>query len=243
MADNFTTVDAVIIATCLKIGGQNPLTKYAQLYAHARSWFTTNYNPESGQTLKTVLLDVGPDRVAELPGDYLDWIVVGRQSVDKIRLLAHNPKLSPLAAVDAPATAIPFDSCPESWWPSYQFAGWAGGSLLGYGWGEYREEFTVDAAAGILRLSSAVVPDQPLYFQYVSSDVTPGKPTPLHPAHALSLEYWMMWQLHLRKNELAPAGNYERLYYGARKKANAQLSPFSLSSLEAIVRASYNQVR
>lgn len=243
MADNYTTVDAVIIATCLKMGGENPLRKYAQLYAHARSWFTADYNAESGQTLKTVLLDVGPDRVAELPGDYLDWVLVGRQAGDQIRLLAHNPQRSPLAPVAVPTAVASFDASPESWWPCYSFAGWPGGTLFGYGWGEYREDFSVDAPGGTLRLSSAVTPDQPLYFQYISSDLQPGKPTPLHPAYALALEYWMLWQLHLRKNELAPAGNYERLYLGARKKARAQLSPFSLASLEAILRASYNQVR
>lgn len=241
MSKAYTTVDAVIIATCLKLGDKN-LSKYAVLNAHATSWFMADYNPESGQTVKTILLDVGPDRVAELPEDYLDFVMVGRQVGDRIRNLAHNPKLSPLPPVEPFLDRAPLDALVGHDWPSYEYAGWNAGSLYGYGWGEYREEFTVDARERTLRVSSLIGTDEPLFFQYISADLNPHKATPLHPAYALALEYWMLWQMHLRKNENGPAANYERLYKAARNKARAQLSPFSYESLQAIISASYNTI-
>ena len=241
MPNAYTTVDAVLIATCLKLGDKN-LSKYAVLNAHAASWFMADYNPESGQTVKTILLDVGPDRVAELPNDYLDFVMVGRQVGDKVRNLAHNPKLSPLPPVEPWLDRTPLSAAVLPDWPCYTYAGWDGGALYGYGWGEYREEFTIDAREGTLRLSSVIGPDEPLFFQYISADLTPHKATPLHPAYALALEYWVLWQMHLRKNENAPAANYERLYCKARDKARSQLSPFSYDSLNAILRASYNTI-
>lgn len=242
MNDNYTTVDAVIIDTCHKIGDMG-LRKYAQLFAHALSWFTADYNPESGQTLKTVLLDVSPDRTANLPDDYLDFVVVGRQYGDKIRTLAHNPKLSPLPPVEPFLDRTPLDVYPDALWPCYEYAGWGGGSLYGYGWGEYQEEFTFDAQDRTLRLSSMMTTDEPLYFQYRSSDLNPGKPTPLHPAYALTLEHWMMWHYHLYKGETGPAQMHERYYYTFRRKAKAQLLPFSLKDFQNIVRSCYGQIR
>jgi hypothetical protein len=241
MSKAYTTVDAVLIATCLKLGDKN-LSKYAVLNAHATSWFMADYNPESGQTVRTILLDVGPDRVAELPEDYLDFVMVGRQSGDRVRNLAHNPRLSPLPPVEPFLDRTPLDALVGFDWPCYEYAGWNGDSLYGYGWGEYREEFTIDATNRTLRLSSLIGPDEPLFFQYISADLSPHKATPLHPAYALCLEYWVLWQMHLRKNENGPAGNYERLYKAARSKARAQLSPFDYPALQAIISASYNTI-
>ena len=242
MVNAYTTVDAVLIATCLKIGDKN-LSKYAVLNAHATSWFMADYNPESGQTVRTILLDVGPDRVAELPEDYLDFVMIGRQVGALVRNLAHNPRLSPLPPVEPWLDRVPFDALAGQDWPCYQYAGWDGAALCGYGWGEYREEFTIDEQQRVLRLSSVVGTDQPLFFQYISADLTPHKATPLHPAYALALEYWCLWQWHLRKNESGVAANYERLYGKARDKARSQLSPFCYATLQAIISSSYNTVR
>ena len=242
MTNSYTTVDSVLIATCHKMGDMG-LRKYAQLYAHALSWFTADYNAESGQTLKTVLLDVGPDRMAQLPDDYLDYVVVGRRSGDYIRNLSHNPKLSPLPPVEPWLDPIPLGLAVGLDWPCYEYAGWEGGSLYGYGWGEYREEFTIDAQERMLRLSSLIGTDEPLYFQYVSNDLNPGKPTPLHPAYALALEHWLMWHLHLYKNETGPAQLHKQEYYAARLKALRATTPFSYADLNAIIRQSYGRVR
>ena len=242
MADNYTTVDAVIIDTCHKIGDME-LRKYGQLHAHSLSWFTTDYNAESGQTLKTVLLDVGPDRVANLPDDYLDYVVVGRQVGQYIRTLAHNPKLSPLPVLADDVARFSVCMIPQAWWPTYNYVGYDGGSVCGYGWGEYREEFTIDARERTLRLSSLLGTDEPLYFQYVSSDLNPGKAMPLHPAYGLCLSYWMLWQWYLMKNEQGPARSFETLYYRFRTKARLQLSPFSMAELQRIIHSAFGQIR
>ena len=242
MPNAYTTVDAVLIATCHKIG-DTALRKYAVLNAHALSWFMADYNPESGQTLKTVLLDVGPDRVAYLPDDYLNFVVIGREMGGRIRTLANNPVLSPLPPAEPWLDAAGLDVVPGADWPRYDYAGWDGAALHGYGWGEFREEFAIDLTERTLRLSSLLGPNEPLYLQYVSADLSPHKATPLHPSYALTLEYWLLWQMHLRKNELGPATNYERLYAGARRKARAQGSPFSAADLQAIIDSCYNQVR
>lgn len=242
MANAYTTVDAVIIATCHKLGDM-ALRKYAQLNEHAKSWFLADYNPESGQTLKTTLLDVGPDRAVQLPDDYLDFVVVGRQYGERLRTLVHNPKLSPLPPVEPWNDRHPLGCEVDAAWPLYEYAGYDGTRLCGYGWGEWREEFAIDPAERTLRVSSLIAPDEPLVLQYVSADLCPHKATPLHPYYALTLEYWLLWQMHLRKNEMGPANNYERLYHLARKKARAQLSPFSYADLQAIINQSYNTIR
>lgn len=242
MSNAYTTVDAVIIDTCHKLGDM-ALRKYATLNAHATSWFMFHYNAESGQTLKTVLLDVGPDRVCNLPDDYLDFVVVGRQFGDRIRNLAHNPRLSPLPPVEPFLDRIPLSEFVDTSWPNYTYAGFDGGALQGYGWGEYREEFTIDPIERTLRLSTIIEVDKPLFFQYVSADLCPHKATPLHPYYALALQYWVLWQMHLLKNEAGPAANYEKLYYQYFRRAQAKLSPFSYAALEDILRASYNLIR
>ena len=246
MPNAYTTVDAVLIATCLKLG-DNALRKYAQLNAHATSWFHAEYSPESGQTLKTVLLDVGPDRVAELPDDFLDFVVVGRQVGDRIRNLAHNPQLSPLPVFDAGVARPSLSMQPvltgEFPWPSYEYAGWDGGELCGYGWGEYREEFTIDTRERTLRLSSLLGADEPLFLQYVSADLSPHKATPLHPAYGQALYYYVLAEHHHVKENFTAARENEKKYNAALRKAKRQLSPFSLASLKAIVAASYNTIR
>jgi hypothetical protein len=244
MPQSYTTVDAVITQACHKLGDTG-MRKYGQLLAHALTWFQADYNAESGQTIRTVRLDVGPDRTANLPDDYLDFVVVGRPYGDRIRTLAHNPKLSPLPATEPWLDRCALDAVPQDWWPCYEYAGWEGGTLCGYGWGEYREEFTIDLHERTLRLSSLLGTEEPLFFQYISNDLNPGKPTPLHPAYALSLEYWLLWQMALRPpaQNLSNAREYERLYYKAKARAKAQLDPFSYADLNAIIRQSYNQIR
>ena len=244
MPNAYTTVDAVLIATCHKIGDMG-LRKYAVFNAHASSWFTSDYNPESGQTLKTILLDVGPDRVCELPADYLDFVVVGRRYGERIRTLAHNPKLSPLPPVEPFLDREPLGSAVGLDWPAYDYAGWDGDSLRGYGWGEWREEFTIDPQERTLRLSSLLGSDEPLYLQYVSADLCPHKATPLHPFYALCLEYWCLWQYYSRppQRDAALAREMKEEYYKFRRKAQAQLSPFSYADLQAIIRQSYNLIR
>ena len=238
MPNAYTTVNKVIEATCHGIG-DNALRKYALLSKFADSWLMADYNPESGQTLKTALIDVGPDRVAELPADYLDYVVVGRRYGQYLRTLAHNPKLSPLPPVEPFLDREPLGQAVGLDWPCYDY----GTGHLGYGWGEYREEFTIDPVERTLRVSSLIASDEPLVLQYVSADVCATAATPLHPYYALCLEYWMLWQMHLRKNEGNPAANYERLYHAARRKAKAQLEPFSRADLLAIIRQCYNTIR
>ena len=238
MPNAYTTVDAVLIATCHKLGDM-ALRKYAQLNAHATSWFISDYNPTSGQTLKTALIDVGPDRVAQLPDDYIEYVVVGRRYGQYLRTLSHNPKLSPLPPVEPFLDRNPLGLAVGLDWPCYDY----GSGYLGYGWGEYREEFTIDPVERTLRVSSLIASDEPLVLQYVSADICPNTATPLHPFYALTLEYWLLWQMHLRKNELGPASNYKAEYYAARRKAKAQLDPFSRADLRAIILQNYNTIR
>ncbi|GAC1368611.1 MAG: hypothetical protein NVS3B25_21290 [Hymenobacter sp.] len=243
MPDVYTTVDKVLLDTCHGLGDTS-LRKYALLLKHAERWLATEYTPSSGQALKTVLLDVGPDRVAELPADYLDFVVVGRQQGERIRTLAHNPKLSPLPPAPDPVPALGSPVALD--WPAYVYTGYTGGSLTGYGWGEFREEFTVDVVERTLRLSSLLGPaavDGPLFLQYVGGLLCPGTATPLHPYYADALELWVLWHLNLRKGDATAAANYERLYYVALRKARRQLQPFSAADLRAIIRQSYNQIR
>ncbi|UYZ60101.1 hypothetical protein [Hymenobacter latericus] len=238
----FSTIDKVVKQTCQQLGDALN-RKYFDLLPYAYAWLG-EHRASSSRELKTVRLFVGPDRVAMLPDDYVDWVTVGREYAGPkgealVRNLAFNPRLSLLDPVEPFLDRVPLDECPDTAWPVYHYVG-GESPVCGYGWGEYREEFTIDAQERTLRLSSLLNPDEPLYFQYVSNGLNPSAATPIHEYCHENLRWYLLWQLWLMKgdNRYQEA---EKNYWRTHRKMNGRLKPYTQAMFEAQMREAFSQ--
>lgn len=254
--DKFSTLDSIVRQLILE--QQLPDERRYHVYlAYGYSFLNGEYpaGASGGHALKTVLLDVGPDRIAELPPDYVQLVSLGRVVGDKVRNLAYNDKiLDPRLLAAVPGTPGYGNQAqpPAQGWPVITY--WGGSLLgltgwdgLGYGWGEWGEEFAIDAQEGTIRLSSALGGPEagPLVLQYQSNDLCPGKPTPIHPYWQMALKEWMLWNWYDKaKENPSMAARHEAAYNKQRKKA---IKRTDLSDLYAdaptLICQNYNSLR
>lgn len=239
---SYATLDSVIHQTLNLLEEPNPQRHYGRLLGLANKWF--NETNAAGARPKTILLDVGPDRVAALPPDYVDFLSLGLEVRGKVRNLAYNPALNLFDAepfVDPPSLDLDVDTA----WPRWEYPGWLhnGAPVYGYGYGEYQQDFTVDTQERVLRLGSVFQPEQPLIFCYQSNARTPGQATPIHENEQNQLDYYLRWQFYLGKKEVGLAREFERLYYNARKQLRIQNTArqFGYTELRALLASVYTQ--
>jgi len=234
--DKYSTLDSVVRQLMLE-QGETTERRYPVFLAYAYAFLNGEYpaQEEGGKTLKTVLIEVGYDREARLPSDYVELVSVGRIVGNKVRTLSYNAALVPEGIMQSAAKAGYGDLgvAPQKTWPAITYWGWetlglTGWDGCGYGWGEYDNEFVIDKVRGTILLSSALGgPDSgPLLLQYQSNDLAPGKPTPIHPYWQMALKEWMLWQWYEKaKEDLRLAGKHEANYYKQRGKAIKRTDP------------------
>ena len=239
--EKFSTADKIVKATLGKLGLADK--RYYLQFLQFLYSFLDEYTVEDAGQIKTVQLAVQANRTADLPDDYVDWVRVGQQVGSYILNLAFNRDLSlmPDADVTFPTGATP-DASPYAVQQAnlslYPFMGWSGGALAGYGAGGYRREFVVDKADRQIRLNSQLNA-YPLYLEYIGSDTRNGPETMVDPRAKMAAEYYILWQYSLRKKELGPAQNYERLYYRERENIVRRSDEFTFDALYAILDDNY----
>jgi hypothetical protein len=239
---SYATLDSVIHQTQNLLDDPNPQRHYGKLLGFAHKWFSeTN---AAGARPKTILLDVGPDRVAALPPDFVDFLCLGRQVGNKVRNLAYNANLSLYDTepfVEPPSLDLDVNEA----WPSWQYAGWEvdGKPVVGYGYGEYSEDFTIDTTERVVRLGSIFHPGEPLILCYQATMHTPGQATPIHENEQNQLDYYLRWQFYLAKGNLSMSREFERLYSNARKQLKIQdgIRKFGFAELKQVLAGRYTQ--
>lgn len=252
--DKYSTLDTIVRQLLLEMNEPTE-RRYPLLLAYGYSFLNGEYpvGAGGGNPLKTTLLEVGFDRSADLPSDYIEFVSVGRVAGQHVRALAYNARLAPAGLLQTPPAAGygSLLAAPAASWPSYTCLGWETLGLTGwdgccYGWGEWAEEFAIDREQGTLRLSSALAGSEggPLLLHYHSSDQTPGAPTPIHPYWQQALKYWMLWQWYYKaKENFSAAREAKAEYYAERKKALRRTDTTTFDDLVTIINQNYNSVR
>lgn len=242
-----STLRDLVDQVCNKIDPERPERYFTRLFGHAKSGLQELGfgGGAGGQSLKTILLDLGPDRIATLPEDYVEWVAVGQEYADKagtmrVRNLAYGPSVSLTAPIepflDPTPLSTPIDPLN---WPCYTYWGWAGGELCGYGHGEYRQEFRIDRQENVLRASSLVDATLPLVFQYLSSDATPRTDTPIHPYLHRPLECWINWQWWQYRKDWNAAAIWEKQYKGAVAGMRKRFDPTTREGISEALRTAF----
>lgn len=254
--DKYSTLDTVCRQLSHDMGREDERL-YNLFLGYGYNFFNGGEYPAGAgggtTTLKTVLLQVNADRMADLPDDYVEFVSVGRVIGNHVRNLSYNAALVPDGLTTPPEPGVigygdlshPVTFAPAYayWnWESLGLTGWDG---YGYGWGEFRDEFAIDRAEGTIRVSSQIEPfGQPLVFQYQSNDNAPGKPTPVHPYWHQALKAWMLWHWYSKAKENFQSANYHKAeYLRERKAAIRRTDPTSYADVTALIYQNYNRIR
>lgn len=252
--DKHSTLDSVVRQLQLEMGWTDD-RRYYLLLTYAYAFLNGEYpaNAAGGNTLKTEWIDIGPDRVATLPDDYVQLVSLGRVCGNKVRNLAYNANIVPAEllteAQQQGAGYGDFSCAVQQDWPSYGYYGYdllgiTGWDGNGYGWGEWGGEFSLDPVTRTISLSSLIGgrEDGPLLIQYQSNDVCPGKPTPIHPYWQQTLKAWMLTQYYrLAKENLQMAREHEAIYRKQRMLSLKRTQPDDLyASWRKIAAENYN---
>lgn len=243
-----STLRALVDQAALKIDAERPERYFARLWPFAVSGLQElTLAGAGGHSVKTILLDLGPDRIATLPDDFVDWAAVGQEYADaagtmRVRQLAYGPTLSTTAPVepflDPAPLSTPVDTAA---WPCYDYWGYAGGALCGYGWGEYRQEFTIDPKERVLRASSLIDAALPLVFQYIAADERLTTETPVHPYLHRPLECWVLSEWWSHKQNWTAAAKWEKAYHGAKAAMKARFDPTTMAGITAALHEAFRQ--
>lgn len=237
MAQQYSTLDTTIRRALGGEGDENK-DRYVRAFIHARRWFEGEYvSLDKAYGSKSVRLEVGADRVVQLPDDYVEWNMVGIRHGETVHNLLHNPRLVAVP-VDEPATAAhDGTSVPlPDYGYCYHGLGADGVDVWGYGRPTMREgEFTIDRAARLLRVSSVISPGQELVMSYVSDAAPCGEQTLIHPFAEPWLEFYILHFLHKSKNPML-AADYKRDAERARTDYLVKRTPWQMDDLYAAMR-------
>jgi hypothetical protein len=252
--EKYSSLDSIIRQLLLE-QGETTERRYPTFLAYGYAFLNGEYPAQQpgGKALKTTLFEVGVDGTAEIPIDFVSLVSLGRVVGNRVRNLAYNDRLAPpgTSGTDAAGYAD-LGYTPQPAWPSISYWGWQSLGLTGwdgwgYGWGEFEEEFAIDATAGILRVSSALAGQNAglLLLQYQSNDLAPGKPTPIHPFWQQALKSWLLWNWYLKaKENVSLAREHEKLYKSERKKAISRTDPTNVyDEIIKQVSVNYNTLR
>lgn len=255
--DKYSTLDTIIRQLLLE-QGETTERRYPAMLSYGYAFLNGEYpvGAGGGTVLKTTLVDVGADRVADLPEDYMEFVSLGRIYGDKVRNLAYNASLVPEGLSQPPAAGVigygNVGFAPAAGWPVFSYWGWeelglSGWDGRGFGWGEWGDEFAIDREERTIRLSSALGGYEagPLLLQYHSNNLSPGKPTPIHPYWQQALKEWMLWQWYSKaKENFQAAGLHKAEYYAQRAKAMRRTDPVNIyDEIVKQLAANYNSLR
>ena len=140
--DKYSTLDSVVRQLMLE-QGENTERRYPVFLAYAYAFLNGEYPAQDGggKTLKTVLIEMGYDREARLPNDYVELVSLGRIVGNKVRTLSYNAALVPEGIMHSAAKTGYGDMsiAPQATWPAITYWGWetlglTGWDGRGYGW-------------------------------------------------------------------------------------------------------------
>jgi len=217
----FNTVKQVVDGYVDKYPGQFQESDKWVLKRHALSWFN-QADRLLAPARATVEIMLQSDRSADLPDDFVDWLVVGKRVGNQVVNLCFNERVNRLPPLTPTAPPTSTALLPQVLYHGYLY-----GELYGYGGGEYpANEFVVDTGAGKLYTNSEVEPG-PLYLQYIFNKDLLNEATPIAVEYMMVLEYWLEWQFFRRAPD---AQRLRAQYYQELKQVDLGANAGNLAS-------------
>jgi hypothetical protein len=245
--NKYFSVDKIVKSLLVKLE-ETGLNKYAKFVELAFDFLDELTFDTKAQEVRTISLEMQPDRTICLPRDYMDYIKIGIQIGDKIKVLSQNNKMSllpptkdtPKLAIDAldVSVRIPFNNYINEY-------GEHQGGIYGYGNGGYYGDFVVDEQKRIIRFSSDM-PVMPIYIEYISNCSCSCEEDYVHPYAKKAMEYYILWQHyhHKGKNYVGEAQRNRDEYYNELRKTRARLKGISIQDIVNIMeRNTTNSIR
>lgn len=237
-----------IVRGALIDAGETTLHKYSKFLHWAIESFK-DYIFDSAQEVKTVQLPMNNLKQIVIPSDYVDWVKIGIQCGDRIKVLNVNDDIARIHAIDDCGCAVPFKEGSDFneirtdalalggyYFFNYNQYGEFLGGIYGYGGGHHEHGFTVikEASPPVIQLD-ARINNTMVYMEYISNGFSPCKETLVNPYFAKAIKRYIHWMRWLYAEKAGLAGEAERLYYAELGNARyRQMAP----TIDDILRAS-----
>lgn len=187
----YDTIDN-IVKEFLFESGETTLHKYARYLSYALSE-ARDWHFDSAQEVKTLALPIDNIWQVDLPRDYVDWVKVGIQCGDKVKVLHLNEHMAMMNQT-GDCGVIPFDKCDcdVNSFPdnintvgSLPFYGYSNnnetGVMYGYGSGYLTKNyFQIYKDKQKIQISSDISSPY-LYLEYISTGFSPCGATLVNP--------------------------------------------------------------
>lgn len=181
-----------IVKEFLFESGETTLHKYSRYLSYALSE-ARDWHFDCAQEVKTLSLPIDAINQVDLPRDYVDWVKVGIQCGDKIKILHLNEHMAMVNQTDK-CGVIPFDKCncdannlPANYeqmgaFPLYGYSNNGHtGMIYGYGSGYLSKQyFQIYKDKQKIQLSADISKDL-LYLEYISTGFSPCEATVINP--------------------------------------------------------------
>lgn len=245
----YTALDSVIRNLLIKQGETTDHKKMLYL-AYAKSFLDTLtiLKPRIVKQVKTVRLPVSPERTVDYPEDYLDFVKIGVQCGNKVLNFVFNASLAQLPpdcdtpCLDMAAYGYNFAGLNVGLFGtgalaySYPYYGLIGYDtpIYGYGNGGFQGNFTKDDTCRHFSFDSHCNIKN-IYLEYVSTTMDPDRDLILDLRVVQPLEYYVLWQANLARQNMGMAREYERLYEQQFYLMHSTSDDFGLGEMQVIL--------
>ena len=249
----FDSLSSIVKGAMIDVG-ETTLHKFPKFLQWGIESFR-DYTFDSAQEVKTVSLPMNNLKQIVIPDDYVDWVKIGIQCGDKIKVLYVNDDIARIHPTDDCGCPIPFkDDCNFNelnvdalayggyYFFNYNQYGEFLGGLYGYGGGYHEHGFTVikEASPPVIQLDGRIN-NTMIYMEYISNGFNPCGETLVNPYFAKAIKEYIHWRrLHFSGN-IAAAAEAERIYYNELHKARYRQMAPTISDVLRASRRYYGQ--
>lgn len=242
MAVTNVTIDA-IIRRHLALN-RLPLHYYVPMLVIAKQGLEEMHFDTLGK-VKIAVLTVTAANEAVLPDGYVEAIMIGVETGDKVRAIGMNNTINPKdnagAAFEESADqysvgqGFPDDEYIDSFYDEYgHFKGQQYGRVL-----TWSDSFTINRDLGIIRVDNKFEGDE-IFLMYLSMPEKVTNKSVLHPFAQRALSEYIGWQkaVYFKEGNLIQYKRNE--YYNELRKLRARLNPLTTVEIKRAVRRNIN---
>jgi hypothetical protein len=198
---------------------------------------------DAARGVKTVSIDLLPNKTIQLPDDYVDYVKIGIQQGDKVLTFTCNNDLALLRPTerDGETFNTPEDApkIGEGVWFYNYFDGTHTGRIYGYGSGRNPiGYFRVDREKCNIAFSGDVEASC-IYMEYITNGLSCDCNTTIHPFFEETLIAWILWHYHKSKDNISLARMEETRYKEELRLARRKFTGFTKKDLMETFRRHY----
>ncbi len=189
------------------------------------------YIPIAGN--KDVLLNINSINMVDVPGDYVDYIRIGRVVNGRITTLSLNPDLAKTLGWDCGAQTNPYSAITPDL-PQYQHYGLGGGYNIG--------EYVYLPRSRQIEISGTI-PGSQIYLEYVSTGISTSGQTWIDRRAVPILRNYVIWK-RIEHNDKAPLWEKQRkaeIYRQSVGDLNRAINALTLDEMMDAISQGYRQ--